>query len=142
MAITSGEALMIPRQAMVKGMAENQELLEAVLQMIAFQQRYMDERMVELGRLTAYERVCVLIARLASRLNHMGEDTLVPLTRDLISDALGITSVHTSRTLKLLEDQGVVRWDRQSLQVLDLQKVKDAVPRGFHVHSEMPPHLI
>lgn len=141
-ALTEGQALVVNSDRLFRAMAADPLLMDAMFALIAFHQRYIDERMVELGRLTAYERVCVLIARLASRLQNSATTLQVPLTRDLISDALGITSVHASRTLKVLEDEGVVRWDRQSLQVLDLHRIKDAVPRGFNVHSEALPFLI
>lgn len=141
-ALVEEEALVIDRAALIAAMAEDPSAMEAVLAALAYRQRYVDERMVELGRLTAYERMCVLICRLANKLTPTNHILQVPLTRDLISDALGITSVHVSRTLKTLEDEGLVRWNRQALEILDLAKIRAATPRSFMVQGADSPYLL
>lgn len=140
--LVAGTALVIHRDALLTAMTHEPVAMTAIMKMMAYWQRYMDERMVELGRLTAYERMCVLICRLANRLSPTNHVIKVPLTRDLISDALGITPVHVSRTLKVLEDENAVCWTRQGLEILDLDKIRAAVPRNFMVHGTEQPFLL
>lgn len=143
-ALTTAEVLPIDRALLIDAMERDAPFKDMLFSLLAVRTRFMDERMIELGRLTALERMCVLIARLAAKVMAPSDDRFeVPLTRELVSDALGLTPVHVSRTLKVLEQDGAVRWWRTVLEIVDLQKIYANVPRNFAVHGgEQPAALI
>ena len=72
----------------------------------AHEERFLDEGLLSVGRRTAQERVATLLLLLWSRASQLGlvsEGVLaLPLTQAHIADALGLSPVHTNRTLQVL----------------------------------------
>jgi CRP-like cAMP-binding protein len=56
----------------------------------------------------------------------------LPLTQELAADALGLTPVHTNRTLQALRETGAVDWRRGRLTVKDWPKLSEIA--GFDPH--------
>nr|WP_203311574.1 Crp/Fnr family transcriptional regulator [Sphingomonas beigongshangi] len=81
---------------------------------------------------SAKERVARLFLDLHARLDPLGlveNDAFdVPVTQEIIGDLLGMTNVHISRTLKALEDAGLVARRRHRLQLLDLPALRALSP--------------
>jgi CRP/FNR family transcriptional regulator, anaerobic regulatory protein len=88
-----------------------------------------DERLVDLGRRTARERLGSLILDLRERLAAQGkvanETMFFPLKRQHIADTLGLTPVHVGRVLGQLVADKIISLDRDSLTVLDLPALAD-----------------
>lgn len=88
-----------------------------------------DERLIDIGRRSARERVASLILDLRRRLagaNERANETLhFPLRRQHIADALGLTPVHVGRVLRQFAVDGVISYDRDALTVLDLKALSD-----------------
>lgn len=80
------------------------------------QQSLREERMLDhlmrIGKLTASERVLHLLLELHERLDAVGlvknNAYRLPLTCEVIADALGLSVVHISRTLKQLRREGTI----------------------------------
>jgi len=72
----------------------------------------MFDQMVRLGRLTAEERMLNLFLDIYHRMRNAGlvqADTLkLPLTQELLADALGLSVVHINRTVKKLRMNGYI----------------------------------
>jgi CRP-like cAMP-binding protein len=49
----------------------------------------------------------------------------LPLTQEYVADALGLTAVHTNRTLQSLRESGAVEWRSGQLTVHDWPKLRD-----------------
>ena len=49
----------------------------------------------------------------------------LPLTQEYVADALGLTAVHTNRTLQALRETGTVEWRSGQLTVRDWPKLRD-----------------
>jgi CRP-like cAMP-binding protein len=83
------------------------------------------EHLVDAGRRSAYERVSHLLLELFVRLNRArpaGEMTLsIPLTQELIADALGLTAVHVNRTLRALREDNLIAVDGRSVTIRDFE---------------------
>ena len=83
------------------------------------------EHLVDTGRRSAYERVSHLLLELSVRLNRAqpaGEMTLsIPLTQELIADALGLTAVHVNRTLRALREDNLIAVDGRSVTIRDFE---------------------
>ena len=69
------------------------------------------DHIVRLGGRTAYERLVHLVLELHSRLYAVGladiDSFILPLTQEAIADALGMSFVHTNRTLQQIRRDGL-----------------------------------
>lgn len=81
--------------------------------------RQMDEgrllrQIYRLGRMTASERMYDWMIEIRDRLRIAGlaadNEFKLPVTQDLVADILGLTAVHTNRTLKDLRLSGKLTW--------------------------------
>jgi CRP-like cAMP-binding protein len=81
------------------------------------------ERIVDVGRRSALERLAHLILELLTRLRSVGlaEELsyVVPLTQELIADVLGLSGPHVSRMLRLMREEGLVTIKGHRLTVTD-----------------------
>jgi CRP-like cAMP-binding protein len=97
-------------------------LLEAFAIIGGLDEAMLLDHIVRLGRQTAYERTAHLILDLRERLAAVGmveEDTFVlPLTQELLADALGISVVHVNRTLQQMRRGGLIETKHGRLKVL------------------------
>jgi CRP-like cAMP-binding protein len=88
----------------------------------ARQDSFLLNHVVRLGRQTAYERVAHLLVELSQRLDEVGFaiGTFVPmpLTQELMADALGLSAVHVNRTLKQLRRERLIEIRAASLRVI------------------------
>jgi CRP-like cAMP-binding protein len=70
------------------------------------------DSLVRLGRQTAYERVAHLLLELYHRLSVVGlgfeQRFTMPLTQEVLADALGLSVVHVNRTLQQLRREGLI----------------------------------
>lgn len=102
----------------------------------AREERMLDEHLLSLGRRTALERAAYLLAFLHNRARAVGlaaDKVLhVPITQQHVADTLGLSIVHTNKTLRKLADQGLIAWLDRSCEILD--------PEGLHdlADWEMP----
>lgn len=86
------------------------------------------EHLVNIGRRSALERLAHIILELQRRLSAVGLATEAgfefPLTQAMLADALGLTSVHVSRTMRRLREAGAVRLAGQTLSILDIHRLR------------------
>lgn len=85
----------------------------------------LEEHLVALGRRSARERVAYLAVWLLQRARGTGmadshNRLEVTITQSQIADMLGLSLVHTNRTIKALERSGEVVWRSGSITVPDL----------------------
>lgn len=90
----------------------------------AIEEHFLGDALVTLGRRTAKERIAWALVRLYMRLRAVGLDRngLVPMPwrqRDL-ADALGLSLVHTNKTLQHLRREGLARWMDNQLIIPDI----------------------
>ena len=89
----------------------------------AREEQLLDGHLLSVGQRKALERVAYLILHLYERaegVGYAGADVLqAPFTRSHLADALGITTVHLSRTLRRLRDRQLVRWVDDRLEILN-----------------------
>ncbi|MDM9619963.1 Crp/Fnr family transcriptional regulator [Rhizobium sp. AC44/96] len=90
--------------------------------MAAQEERMLDEHLLSIGRRTAIERSAYLIAFLfqrARQLKLFNGHNAIPITQQHVADTLGLSIVHTNKTLKKLAKQGLIRWQERTCEVLD-----------------------
>lgn len=94
----------------------------------AQEERILDEHLLSVGRRSALERAAYLLAYLhqrASALQLFNGKTSLPVTQQHIADTLGLSIVHTNKTLKKLSERGLIRWQERGCDVLDGQGLAD-----------------
>jgi len=90
----------------------------------AHEESIVDENLVSVGRRTAAERIAMLLIRLYKRASALqpgapGRSVLFPITQQHIADALGLSLVHTNKTLRRLHKLGLYRIVEGHLVLLD-----------------------
>jgi len=94
----------------------------------AHEERLVDDITLSVGRRTALERMAALLVRLYKRAASVGLETdkaiALPLTQAHIADALGLSIVHTNRTLQALRRRGLVRIENGRLSIGDLRALR------------------
>jgi CRP-like cAMP-binding protein len=90
----------------------------------AREERMLDDHLLSLGRRSAMERAAYLIAFLHQRAASVGLDGSrllhIPITQQHVADTLGLSIVHTNKTLRKLADRKLIRWLDRACEVLDV----------------------
>jgi len=83
------------------------------------------EHLIDVGRRSALERVAHFLLELLTRLQTIGlaeeRSYHMPLTQELIGDALGLSVPHVSRTLKQLREQDLVAIESQRAVIKNVE---------------------
>lgn len=95
----------------------------------AREEQILDQNLLSVGRRTALERTAFLLLHLHERANAVGlapaDRFFPPLTQQHLADALGLSIVHTNKTLKRLSDRKVIRWKNRELEILDVEALRE-----------------
>ncbi|MDB5542075.1 MAG: Crp/Fnr family transcriptional regulator [Devosia sp.] len=87
------------------------------------EERMLDENLLSVGRRSATERAAYLIAFLYQRSEQVGQGRssrhLIPITQQHVADTLGLSIVHTNKTLRKLASRELIRWHDRACEVLD-----------------------
>ncbi|HZY68761.1 MAG TPA: Crp/Fnr family transcriptional regulator [Devosia sp.] len=90
----------------------------------AREERMLDEHLLSVGRRTATERAAYLVAFLHQRAAAVGlaegRPLLIPITQQHVADTLGLSIVHTNKTLRKLAERKLIRWHDRACEVLDV----------------------
>jgi CRP-like cAMP-binding protein len=83
------------------------------------------EHLIDVGRRSALERVAHFLLELLIRLQAIGladeHSYQMPLTQELIGDALGLSVPHVSRTLRQLREDDLVAVEGQRVTIKDIE---------------------
>jgi len=83
----------------------------------------LDEHLVSIGRRTALERIAFVLLHLFLRAEQMRLTSTnkmqFPFTQQHLADALGMSLVHTNKTLRRLIASKAVRWKNRTFELLD-----------------------
>ncbi len=106
------------------------------------EESYVDENLTSAGRRSAIERTAALILVLYKRaraLDMVVDDTFAfPLTQQHIADALGLSLVHTNKTLARLRRMGMFKQANGSMSVAN-PRVLERVAQQFDEESHPRP---
>ena len=82
------------------------------------------EHLIGVGRRSALERVAHFLLEMLVRLQAIGladeSSYRLPLTQELIADALGLSVQYVNQTLRQLREEGLVNIERQRVTILNL----------------------
>lgn len=89
----------------------------------AYEEAYLLAHITRLGRLNAQERIADLFLELYERFSLVGlvsqNGFALPLTQEALADALGLTSVHVNRRLRVMRREGDIKWESGRLTMPD-----------------------
>lgn len=87
-----------------------------------------DEHLLAVGQRSASERIAYLFLHLLGRCRSLAMTTetrfAFPGTQQHIADALGLSLVHTNKTLRRLQASGLIRWTPSCVEVLDERRLR------------------
>lgn len=118
-ALTEVEACPFPKKRLTDIFQQTPRLAELFFMTLAREQSLLIERVVNMGRRDAAERLAHFIIEIHLRLNPPDNRFLLPMNQSMIGDTLGLSSVHVSRTLKYLSDAGFIDKHDQQIHILD-----------------------
>jgi CRP-like cAMP-binding protein len=108
---------------------EHPELAFSVTWLAARSERLLDEHLLSVGARTASERIAFVLLRIFDRGTQLGlvsQDALpMPITQQHLAEALGLSLVHTNRTLKNLTARGLIRWSNGHLEMTDRDELME-----------------
>ena len=89
----------------------------------AREEQILDEHLLSVGRRTALERVAYLLLVVFQRAEEVGltkgNSLQLPFTQQHVADTLGMSLVHTNKTLRRLSATKTVRWKDRRFEILD-----------------------
>ena len=89
----------------------------------AREEQMLENHLLTVGKRTAKERLAYLVLHIFERAKRLGmtrrNSFKVPLTQQHMADTLGLSLVHTNKTLRVLYNQNLITWDKKTLTILD-----------------------
>jgi CRP/FNR family transcriptional regulator, anaerobic regulatory protein len=89
----------------------------------AREEQILDEGLTSVGRRTAMERLAYLLLTLFQRAEEVGltkgNSIQFPFTQQHVADTLGLSLVHTNKTLQRLNATKTMRWKGRRFEILD-----------------------
>jgi len=120
--MTAGKVAMIPREEIVRLTLERPKIAHAMWIDTLVDASIFREWIANVGRRDARTRVAHLLCEFAVRLRIAGlahdSGYELPMTQEQLADATGLTSVHINRTLKGLEQEGLI--ERENPRVVNI----------------------
>ena len=115
----------------VASVAPGTGLNQALSAVELISERSLRRQIVRLGRLDALDRLADWLLELHVRLDSaglcMGNAMPLPVTQEVIGDALGLTSVHVNRTLSALRREGLIEVQGGRAMILNADRCRAMV---------------
>src|SRR5690349_6163107 len=122
-ALTPLTLCMFPRAKLWDLYARFPSLAFDITWLAAREEQVIDENLVSIGRRSALERIAYLLLHLFVRAQEVGltrgNSIAFPFTQQHLADTLGMSLVHTNKTLKRLTATKAIRWKDRVFEVLD-----------------------
>jgi len=91
-------------------------------------EHFLGEALTSVGQMSAEQRICWGLLRFHERCNDAGladgETCPLPYTQQDLADALGLSLVHTNKTLTKLRNRQILAWRDGYLRFLDREKAE------------------
>ncbi|MBB5716994.1 Crp/Fnr family transcriptional regulator [Sphingomonas aerophila] len=143
-ALTPAHVARVARADMQAMMDKHPNIARAMYTAQLVDEGIMRAWIVSMGRRTSTERVAHLICELYLRARSIGlthdDEFALPLSQLVLADALGMTSVHINRVLKVLRLTGAMGLSRGSVTIMDPAKLVNIA--GFdenYLHRRLRP---
>lgn len=125
---TQVEAYVIHAETIRRVLGRDPRLAAAIFWVTAHEESVLAERIVSLGRRSVRARtahvLCEFIARLEIIEPGIANEILIPLTQEDFADILGTSLVHTNKTLRALDRDGIIQFRQGMLRVSDRRRLE------------------
>lgn len=108
-ALTSVSACPFPAEYFDEIFERSPKLARIFFLKLVCENALLTERIINIGRRPAVERLAHFLLEMKVRLSVRGAEYDLPLNQNVIADALGISTVHVSRTLGQLKEKGLAQ---------------------------------
>ena len=126
-AITESSLSEIPFEMIDDVFERSPRLARALFWSAGSESAIIGEHLIDAARRSAYERISHLLLELFVRLNGAGlTDGMsfeLPLTQELIGDAVGLTTVHVNRTMRSLREDKLIAIEGKRVTILDFESL-------------------
>jgi CRP-like cAMP-binding protein len=118
-ALTDITACPFPRQRLTEIFDRSPRLTDLFFLLLAREQSMLVERVVNIGRRNAVQRLAHFIVELKVRLQLDSNELELPMNQAIIGDTLSLSAVHVSRTFRELRKMGLIETDNGTLGIRD-----------------------
>src|SRR4051812_4732251 len=122
-ALTDVMLCVFPREKLWALYTDFPSLAFDVTWLAAREEQILDEQLLSVGRRTALERLAYLLLALFQRAEEVrltkANAIQFPFTQQHVADTLGMSLVHTNKTLQRLAATKTVRWKDRRFEILD-----------------------
>ncbi len=127
-AATQGVLCPLPKDCLDEIFSRSPRLTALLWSVAMMDQGVFLDRLRVLGRMSAVERLAHLLLEFHTRLRLTGavaddQSFEVPLTQDVLGDAVGLTNVYVSRTLKMMETLGLLERSGRKVRLLNVEQL-------------------
>ncbi|MCX4189689.1 Crp/Fnr family transcriptional regulator [Methylophaga sp. OBS3] len=123
--LTDVVACPFPRQRLTDIFDQAPRLTDLFFLIMAREQSMLMERVINIGRRNAAERLAHFLVEIQTRLAIRSLAFTLPMNQTLIADTLSLSSVHVSRTFKQLREMGFVENQNGEIEIIDLEGLID-----------------
>ncbi len=124
-ALTDMMLCVFPREKLWDLYTGHPALAFDVTWLAAREEQILDEHLLNVGRRTSLERTAYLLLHLFQRAEEIGltkgNAIQFPFTQQHVADTLGMSLVHTNKTLKRLMATKTVRWKDRLFEIVDVK---------------------
>jgi CRP-like cAMP-binding protein len=122
-ALTEVTLCEFPREKMWRLFADHPQFAYDMIWLAARQEQSLEEQLLTLGQRTAIERIAYLLWHLFDRAREVGlvagNTVELPVRQHHIAATLGLSLVHTNKTLQKIREEGAIGIKDRCLTVLD-----------------------
>ena len=122
-ALTDMKLCVFPREKLWDLYRDYPTLAFDVTWLAAREEQVLDEHLLSVGRRTATERLAYLLLVVFQRAEEVGltkgNTIQLPFTQQHVADMLGMSLVHTNKTLRRLTATKAIRWKERRFELLD-----------------------
>lgn len=126
-ALTDMVLCVFPRDQIWRLYSHHPSLAFDLTWLAARSERLLDENLLSIGRRSAGERVSFVLLDMFRRCEQLsltsGAKAEFPFTQLHLADALGLSLVHTNKTLKKLSAKRLFKWKNGIFEILDADKL-------------------
>ncbi|HVY04520.1 MAG TPA: Crp/Fnr family transcriptional regulator [Burkholderiales bacterium] len=122
-ALTEVTLCAFPREKLFELYSRVPSLAFDITWLAAREEQLVDEHLLSVGQRTALERTAYVLLHLFVRAREVGladgDSVLFPFTQQHLADVLGMSLVHTNKTLKRLYQLNAIRWKDRRFDIID-----------------------
>ena len=143
-ALTEARLCVFARNRFAELVKSHPELSFDMIWLAAKEEAALEEHLVALGQRTARERIAYLAVFLVQRAKEtgltQGNSVALSVTQTQIADMLGLSLVHTNRTLQILRQSNLIRWNLNEIHIGDMDAARE-FSRFDHSQDARRPYL-